>query len=165
MFKFRKHFRSLCLKLMSNGGFATLAADNATLVAAGGVSTIIQGIVDARVKCMLDSYTLVAGTVTSGSTIDIGGKMPKGAHVIAIILFVSSAQVALTIDIGDDENSTRYASADTSLQAIGTFVFSGKNYNVDLTTASTPDDQIVITTGGAAVTAGQLEAVVVYSQD
>ena len=144
---------------------ATLAADNATLVAAGGVSTLIQGLVDARVKCMLDSYTLVALTATDGSTIDIGGVMPTGAHVIAIILNVTTDQTALTVSIGDDESPTRYASADTSLQTAGTYVFSGKNYNVDMTTASTPDNQIVLLTGGANATAGQLEAVVLYSQD
>jgi len=144
---------------------ATLAADNATLVAAGGVSTIIQGLVDGRVKAMLDSYTIGGSTETSGSTLDIGGNIPKGAHIIAIILYVSAAQTSLTVDIGDDEDADRYAAASTSLQSAGTYVFSGQNYNVDMTTASTPDNQIVLTTGGATMTAGQLEAVVLYTID
>lgn len=144
---------------------ATLAADNATLVAAGGVSTLIQGLVDARFKCMLDSYTLDSGVATSGSTIKIGGIMPKGAHVVAILLFVSTNQSALTVDIGDAESATRYASADTSLQTAGTYLFSGKNYLTDDTVPSTTDRQIVLTTGGAAVTTGQLEAAVIYSMD
>ncbi len=144
---------------------ATLAADVATLVAAGGVSTILSGLVDGRVKVMLDSLTIGGSTEVSGSTIDIGGLMPKGANVIAIILFVSTNQSALTVDIGDDEDADRYAAADTSLQTAGTYVFSGKNYVVDMTTASTPDNQIVLTTGGATMTAGQLEAAVLYSID
>lgn len=143
---------------------ASLAADIATLVAAGGVSTILSGRVDGRVKVMSDSYTLL-GTESIADTLDIGGIMPKGANVLAIILYVDTAQTSMTIDIGDDESSTRYASADTSLQSIGTYVFSGKNYIADDTTPSTTDRQIVLTIGGAAPTAGQLEAAVIYSLD
>ena len=137
---------------------------NATLQDAGGVSTIIQGLVDGRLKCCLDTYTIL-GTEVVADTIDIGANMPKGAHAVALILQVSAAQTSATIDIGDDEDADRYAAADTSLQSVGTYVFSLKNYNVDLTTASTPDNRIVLTTGGATLTAGTLQAAVIYSMD
>ncbi len=144
---------------------ATLKADIATLLDAGGVSTIAGGRVNARPKIDTDSYTADGGTETSGSTIDIGRHVPKGSRMVALMIFVDTAQSSLTIDIGDDESTTRYASADTSLQAVGTYLFSLQNYLVDLTTASTPDDQIVITTGGATMTAGQLEFVVISTID
>ncbi len=145
---------------------ATLAATVATAVAAGGLSNkVLSGLIDGRIKCMIDTYTIGGSTEVSGSTIDIGGKMPKGANVIAIIIFVSTNQTSLTVSVGDDESATRYASAITSLQTAGTYLIGGKNYVVDLTTASTPDDQIVITTGGATMTAGTLQVAVLYSID
>ncbi len=164
MFNYRKMFSNLVAKLKDNKGMATLVADVATLLAAGGVSTIAGGRVNARPKIDSDSLT-IAGSETSGSTIDVGRHVPKGSRMVALIIHVSAAQSSLTIDIGDDESTTRYASADTSLQAAGTYVFSLQNYLVDLTVASTPDDQIVITTGGATMTAGQLEFVVISTID
>lgn len=138
---------------------------NATLVAAGGLSNaVLSGLIDGRVKCMLDTYTIL-GTEASGSTLVLGGIMPKGANVIAIMLYVSASQTSLTVSIGDDESATRYASASTSLQTAGVYVFSGQNYVADDTTPSTTDRQIVLTTGGATATAGTLKAAILYSID
>ena len=137
----------------------------ATAVAAGGLSNaVLSGLIDGRVKCMLETYTIL-GSEASASTIDIGGLLPKGANVIAIILTVDAAQTTATFSIGDDESTTRYASASTSLQSAGTYVYGGNNYVVDMTTTTTPDNQIVLTTGGATLSAGTLYAAVLYSID
>ena len=142
---------------------ATLLGDVATSVQAGGLSNaVLNGLVDARVKAMLESYTIGGSSETSGSTLDIGGLLPSGARVVAIVINVSTAQTSATLSIGDDASATRYASADTSIQNAGTYVFSGKNYK---TGQSTGDLQIVLTTGGATLTAGQLEVAVLYTMD
>lgn len=141
---------------------AAFLGDVATSFQAGGLSNaVLNGLIDARLKAMLDSYTIGA-TETTGSTIDIGAQLPAGARVVGIILHVSTNQSSLTVSIGDDASATRYASANTSLQSAGTYLFSGKNYK---TGQSTGDRQIVLTTGGATMTAGQLEAVVLYTMD
>lgn len=145
---------------------ATLAATVATAVAAGGLSNkVLSGLIDGRLKCMLEDYTIGGSTEVSGSTIDIGGIIPKGANVVAIIIYVSTNQTALTLSVGDDESATRYANAITSLQTAGTYLIGGQNYVVDMTTPSTPDNQIVLTTGGATMTAGTLKVAVIYSID
>lgn len=141
---------------------AAFLGDVATSFQSGGLSNaVLNGLIDARLKAMLDSYTIGA-TETTGSTIDIGAQLPAGARVVGIILHVSTNQSSLTVSIGDDASATRYASANTSLQSAGTYLFSGKNYK---TGQSTGDRQIVLTTGGATMTAGQLEAVVLYTMD
>jgi len=137
----------------------------ATAVNTGGLSNaVLSGLIDGRVKCLIDTYT-IAGTEVAGSTITLGGKLPKGANVIAILLYVSANQTAATISVGDLELATRYASAITSLQTAGSYLIGGKNYVVDLTVAATPDNQIVLTTGGATLTAGTLQAAILYSID
>lgn len=142
---------------------ATILADVATNVQAGGLNNaVLNGLIDARVKAHLDSYTIGGSTETSGSTIDIGALIPSGARVLAILVSVSTAQTSATLSIGDDASATRYANADTSIQNAGSYLFSGKNY---LTGQSAGDRQIVLTTGGATLTAGQLEVAVLYTMD
>ena len=145
---------------------ANVKGVNATLVDAGGVSTILQGFIDARVKTMLDSYVLVAATVPAGTTIELGGTIPIGAKIIAIILSASTAQAGLTIDVGDDEDADRYGNDLTGLQTANSMVVvPGNNYVVDNTVTTTPDTRIVITTAGASATAGTLYAAVLYTID
>ena len=137
----------------------------ATAVAAGGLSSkLLSGLIDGRVKCMLDTYTIL-GTETAASTITLGGKIPKGANIIAIYLTVSANQTTATFSVGDLESATRYASAVTDLQTAGDYLYSGNNYVVDMTTSTTPDNQIVLTTGGATLSAATLQAAIIYSID
>lgn len=143
---------------------ATYKGDVATAVAAGGLSNkVLKGLIDGRVKCMLDSITL-AGTELSGSLIYLGSLLPAGANVIAIVLSVSVAQASLTFQLGDVASGTRYiSSANSGLQtALLPVLASGINYVVG---TATNDNQIMLTTGGATATAGVLKAAILYSQD
>lgn len=136
----------------------------ATAVASGGLSNkVLKGLIDGRVKCMLDTLTL-AGTELSGSLLYMGSLLPAGANVIAIILSVSTVQTSLTFTLGDVASATRYiAAANSGLQtALLPVVASGINYVVG---TATNDNQIMITTGGATATAGVLNAAILYSQD
>lgn len=142
---------------------AAILMDHATDAQAGGLANwMAKGLIDARVKTMLDDYTIGGSTETSGSTIDVGGVLPSGANVVAIVIYVSTAQTSLTLSIGDDASATRYASASTSLQTAGTYVFSGQNY---VTGTTSGDTQILLTTGGATMTAGNLRIAVFYTFD
>lgn len=133
-----------------------------TAIAAGGVSNkVLQGLIDGRVKCNIETYTIL-GSELSASTIAIGAALPVGANVIGIILQVSAAQTSLTASVGDAGSATRYASAITGLQTANVIVFvPGKNYVI----TGTSDTQILITTGGATASAGILNAVILYSKD
>lgn len=143
----------------------TLVATNKTAIDAGGLANkLAGGIVDGRIKCMLDSYTIDASEA-AGSTIEIGGDLPKGAKVVAIILSASAAQTSLTIAVGDGASSTRYANAHTGLQtasATGCTIISGKNYVIG---TATNDEYILITTAAATMTAGTLYAAILYTTD
>lgn len=141
---------------------ATVKGVNRTLIDAGGVSTILGGMIDGRVKVMLDTYALTTGNL-SGDVIKLGGTLPVGANVIAIVLSVSAAQSSLTASVGDSGSATRYVSASTALQtAVTPLVISGKNYVV---ATSGTDDIILLTTGGATATAATLYAAIFYSVD
>lgn len=141
---------------------ATLLADVATSFQAGGLSNaVLNGLIDARLKAYLESYTIL-GTETAASTLDVGATVLSGSLVVGFLLYVSTDQTSLTVSIGDDASATRYASAITSLQTAGTYIVSGQNYK---TGQSTGDLQMVITTGGATMTVGQLEIAIITTQD
>ena len=140
---------------------ASVSGVNATLVAAGGVATIGRGLIDGRVKVMIDSYALTTGN-TSGDVISVGGTLPVGANIIAIVLMASVAQSSLTMSVGDAGSATRYLSAGTGLQtAITPVIVDGKGYVI----TGTSDTQLLLTTGGATATAATLYVKIFYSQD
>ena len=137
----------------------------ATKVAAGGLTNAaLSGLIDARVKAMVDTYVIL-GTEASGSTITLGGILPKGANVLEIILTVTANQTTATFSVGDAESATRYASAATDLQTAGRYVYAGNNYVCDDTSPTSTDRQIVLTTGGATLSAATLYATILYTLD
>lgn len=133
-----------------------------TAVDTGGViNAVLNGLIDARVKVNVENYTIL-GTEAAASTINIGGNLPKGAVILAIVLMVSAAQTAATFSVGDAGSATRYASAHTGLQtAVVPVIIGGKNYVI----TGTSDTEIVLTTGGATLTAGNLDAFILYAID
>lgn len=132
----------------------------ATAVASGGLdNAVLNGLIDGRLKCMLDSYT-IAGTEVAGSTIKLGATLPKGANIVAILLNVSAAQTSLTANVGDTVLATRYATASTGLQSAGLTIIGGLNYVVAATGTT-----ILITTAAATASAATLTAAVVYAMD
>jgi hypothetical protein len=141
---------------------ANYKGDVATAVNTGGLSNaVVQGNIDARKKVNLESYTIL-GTEASGSTINIGGNLPKNAKVLSITLSVTAAQTSATFSIGDSDSATRYASASTSLQTAGRYGYDGKQYVVG---TATGDNAVLLTTGGATLTAGTLRAEIEYVLD
>lgn len=141
---------------------AAYLGDVQTAVAATGLNNIQAfGKINARAKVNLESYTIL-GTEASGSTLDIGATLPANARVLEIVLNFSVAQTSLTLSIGDGASATRYVSASTGPQTVGRTVVSGRNYLVGTTSG---DNLIRLTTGGATMTAGQLEAQIYFTTD
>ena len=137
---------------------------NRTIIDAITPSTILSpGLAGGVVRCMVDTYTGTAAEAGATLTVKVGGTLPTGAHVLGVT-FQANAN-GITVDVGDAEDTDRYISAaaektvsycDNVLGAIP--------YEVDMTTASTPDNQILLTLSGACA-AAQQGIVIFYTID
>ena len=150
-------------------GVGTLYGVNATLIAAGGESAILQGMVDARVKCMIDSYVTIGSSEDIGTTIAMGSKLPTGARVIDVILSASGALGAgsTTLEVGDSDTAARYIAL-TAITADVVMHNSAKSGGVNyIIGTATGDNQILITTAGANNTtaAVTIKVIVLYALD
>ena len=117
------------------------------------------GLMGGNVRIMIDSYTGVA--CVAADTIKVGGTLPVGAKVIDIMV---SNPHASTFTLGDAESVARYNAsiAATAIEHID--VLGAMNYEVDMTTASTPDNQILLTVVGAAMDAAlTLKVAIIYT--
>ncbi len=164
MFNFKKLLNYTMAVLKDKRGVAFVGVTG-TKIDSGGVSTILGGLVDGRVKCMLDTYVILGSEIVD-DTLLLGGIMPIGANVIAIGLNVDTAQTSAQVDIGDAESTTRYATNSNGIATADLIEWtSGDNYVTDDTTPSTTDRRILLTIGGATLTAGNLQFVLIYSFD
>lgn len=147
----------------------------ATQVALGGIDTavtpsdwLLPGVIDGRVKCMIDTYT-AAGTEVAGKVIAMGKALPAGANVIGIFLSTSASTGGLTISVGDYANTTRYASAVAFATANTMVIAPGNAYIIGTTTWTTTytfDNQIILTTGTSTLgTAQVIYCVILYTLD
>ena len=147
-----------------------------TAVIAGGVSNWqLPGLIDGRVKVMIDTYVLV-GTEAAASTIAVGKQLPVGANVLMIQLMATVAQSSLTVTVGDKVLAQRYGvAADTALQTAyktliatpvaGVYVTTDGSLTAANLPSATNDCQIIVTTAGATATAGTLAAQIYYTLD
>lgn len=146
---------------------ATVKGVNKTLIDTGGIdSRLAKGTNDARVKCCVDTYE--AAAIAAGTVIEMCGDLPIGARIQEIVLHTDDLGNNVTLAVGDAEDDNRYITATdhgagaeliTRLNAIA-----GRDYEIDNTTATTPDTQILITTAVAAAT-GTIKLAVYYTQD
>ena len=136
---------------------------NQTLADAGGLNTIAKGLRDGRIKVNYDSYT-ADGSESAGSTIQLCGDLPTGANIIAIMLVAETAQSSLTISVGNTADADVYlAAAATQLQTVDIpLVLMGQGTIVG---TATGDNDVLITTAAAALTAGNIHCCVFYSID
>ena len=82
---------------------------------------------------------------------------------MAIIVGVSAAQASLTFSLGNGNSATAYvASGATSLQAIGKYIFNGKQTVVG---TNTGDNYVLLTTAAATATAGEVTVEILYVTD
>ena len=148
----------------------TLYGVNATLIAAGGSSQILQGMVDGRVKCMIDSYTTLGSSEDATSTIAMGRALPKGARIIDVILSLSKALTSsVTLDVGDASDPNRYLDGIATTAEVVTRMSAcsaGLNYIIG-TDTTTDDTQVLVTIADAnnAVSDAVIKVVVLYALD
>ena len=105
-----------------------------------------------KVRAMTDDYTIV-GTEVTGDLIHMGEKMPTGARVIDIILHTGACGSGAKLDVGDAEDDNRYISAVDVSGAIVPHLeaaeIAGRHYKIDMTTPSTPDNQVIVKVNAA----------------
>jgi len=139
---------------------ATYYSINKTKELALSPSNIVDpGLAGGKVRCFVDTYK-AAGTELAGSLIEFGPELPVGARVLG--LWVYNGDGAATMAVGDYETAARYIA---SVAAGGTEyldVAAALGYEVDMTTAATPDNQIVITTAAATLTVNLVTTVVCF---
>jgi hypothetical protein len=154
----------------------TLYGVVATAQITGGVSNWqLGGVIDGRVKVMIDTYVAVA-TEAVASTIAIGKQLPKGANVIAVILVSTVVQTSVTVSVGDKVTASRYGiAASTELQTAyspkiclpvaGVYVTTDDSLTSAALPSATNDCQIILTTAGGTLVAGTITAYILYSFD
>jgi len=131
-----------------------------TLVNTGGQSTILQGFIDGRVKSMVDDYTADA-TEDAGSTIKVGGTLPTGAKIVGVQISNTAQAASVTLAVGDSDDPDRYitAYAADSVRFNNDLNDTGNGYVVG---TNSGDNQVLITTAGATLTASDVIKVVIF---
>jgi len=141
---------------------ATLYGENATKIAAITPATVLDpGLAGGNVRCFVDTYTGL-GTESASDVIKMGPVLPKGARVLFVICQCDT--MGGTPDVGDAEDPDRYIDeASDNAVTMSNDVLTGTGYEVDMTTASTPDNQILVTVDGAVTASGTITIVCFYT--
>ena len=154
----------------------TLYGVVATAALTGGPSNWQnQGVIDGRVKVMIDTYVALA-TEAVASTIAFGKMLPVGANVISITLVSTVAQSSVTVTVGDMVSASRYGiAAGTELQTAysphvcypkaGVYVTTDNSVKADGTPSATNDCKIIVTTAGGTLVAGMIACYIQYTMD
>ena len=123
----------------------------------------LPGLLDARVKVLVDSYTAVGSGEDAASAITFA-TLPTGATILGIVTFANGATSSLTISVGDADSAARHLAASATnwataqmllIPALG--VLPGR-----VVGTSTNDNRILVTTAGAALTSGQVYGIMVF---
>lgn len=148
---------------------ATVKGVNRTLADTPEGSNITKpGLLEGKLRVMVDSYE--AAAIASGTIIEVGKYLPKGAVIVEVCLMADALGSGVTLIVGDYEDTNRYIEAsstwNTANQIQRLNAIDGRQYEVDETTegATSTDRQVIITTGGAAAT-GTIKIEITYTQE
>jgi len=126
-------------------------------------STILDpGQMAGVVRCMTDEYTGTTAEAGATLTVEMCDELPVGARVVGVTIDCPALAGGATIDVGDYESTARYISAAAASTCTYLNVNAGLNYEVDMTTASTPDNQIIMTLS-KAIAAVKVQLCVFYT--
>lgn len=145
---------------------ATVKGVNRTVLDAVTVDhTLRPGLSSGIVRVMSDTYE--AAALAQLSVIEMGGEIPKGATVLFHLLMHDPLGGSVTLDVGDEEDPNRYINAKDCSAAGSQYsiITDGVEYQVDMTTASTPDNQVLITVGGSGTVTGTIKLFTFYVND
>jgi len=137
---------------------------NKTIIDSITPSTVLDpGCAGGIVRCMLDDYTGTTAEAGATLTVKMGDILPTNARVVGVT--IDCPATGITIDVGDAEDTDRYISAAAaSTVSYCDNVLAAINYKVDMTTAATPDNQVLLTLS-AACAAVKVQLAVFYTID
>ena len=143
----------------------TYYGDNKTKIDAIKPTSILDaGVMGGKMRVLFDTVTFVTATGLPivGDIVELGAELPVGARVLDVVFLNHDAST--TWNIGDYEDTDRYiaaaaVSAISRLDEVPTIPNVG--YEVDMTTASTPDNQIIATAATAKVTTGTIISIAI----
>jgi hypothetical protein len=137
---------------------------NKTIIDSITPSTILDpGVMGGVVRCMTDDYTGTAAEAGTELTVKMCNTLPTNCRVVGVT--IDCPATGITIDVGDAEDTDRYISAAAaSTVSYCDNVTAAINYKVDMTTAATPDNQILMTLS-AACNAVKVQLAVFYVID
>ena len=116
-----------------------------------------------NVHCFVDYYTGTTAEAGDELTVYMGPVLPVGARILYV--GIECPATGITIDVGDAEDTDRYISAAAASQcSYCDNVLAALGYEVDMTTAATPDNQILLTMSGSCA-AVKVALVVQYAYD
>jgi hypothetical protein len=119
-------------------------------------------------KVMHDTYA--ANALATGSLIEIGTKLPKGAYVYETILGYGALGANTSLKLGDAEDDDRYITntATTSAGVTRTNAISGLAYYIDETAGTdsgNTDRQVLAKVVDSGAATGNITAIVMYSNN
>jgi hypothetical protein len=126
-------------------------------------STVLSpGLSGGNVRCFVDTYVGTGLEAGDTLTVEIGPTLPVGARVLWVSIMTGAN--GTTVHVGDAEDTDRYlnAAAASTITSTGD-VATGLGYEVDMTTAATPDNQILLTWAAAPTAATSQTLVVLYT--
>ena len=137
---------------------------NKTIIDSITPSTILDpGVMGGVVRVITDSYVGTTAEAGATLTVKMGAELPLYARVVGVT--IDCPATGITIDVGDAEDTDRYISvAAASTVSYCDNVLAAINYNVDMTTAATPDNQVLLTLS-AACAAVTIQLAVFYVID
>jgi len=145
---------------------STLKGVNRTILDAATIDhTLRPGLSSGVVRVMTDTYEGSAAAVAD--VIEMGGEIPTGATILMVVLSWDNLGASITLDVGDLEDPNRYISAE-DVSAAGSKIVGltdGIQYQVDMTTAATPDNQVTLLVGGSGTLSGTVKLQVYYTNE
>ena len=147
---------------------ATVKGTNRTLADTPTGSNIMDaGLQAGKLRVIMDDYE--ASASASGTIIELGAYLPKGARVLEVILTTDDLGATTTVEVGDYEDADRYITATvctTANQVTRLNAIDGRQYEVDETTATaTGTDRQIIATIGVAAATGTIKVEVIYTYE
>jgi len=140
---------------------ASVKGTNITAMDATPSTKVKSAQVHGRMRVAFDTYE--ASSLASGSDITVA-RLPKGATVYEVVIFHDALGASSTLKVGDASDDDRYITASASTSATGKILMSEDGVIGGFGYENTAETDVLITTGGAAIS-GTIKSAVYYTVD
>ena len=137
---------------------ASVKGVNFTNITADPIVNADSGEWSGKLRVQYDTYE--ASSLASGSDISVA-RLPKGAKVYDIVVHFDALGGSSTVSVGDSDAAARYIAA-TSTASAGQMSMSQEGAIGGVGYEQTAETDILLTTGGAAIT-GTIKCAVFYT--